>query len=68
MIFCDAHRDAVAALRAQPEFGRDPRVKIVDIDGFTALKAFVPPIERHGLVLIDPPFEQRTEFTDPLAA
>jgi 23S rRNA (adenine2030-N6)-methyltransferase len=68
MIFCDAHPDAVAALRAQPEFGRDPRVKIVDIDGFTALKAFVPPIERRGLVLIDPPFEQRTEFTDLLAA
>src|ERR1700733_11667035 len=60
--------DIVAPLRAQPEFGRDPRVKILDIDGFAALKAFVPPIERRGLVLVDPPFEQRTEFTDLLAA
>ncbi|HXP73999.1 MAG TPA: 23S rRNA (adenine(2030)-N(6))-methyltransferase RlmJ, partial [Stellaceae bacterium] len=67
MIFCDAHPDVVAALRAQPEFGRDPRVKIIEIDGFTALKAFVPPPERRGLVLIDPPFEQRTEFADLLA-
>ena len=62
MIFCDAHPDAVAALRARPVFARDRRVKIVEIDGFTALKAFVPPIERRGLVLIDPPFEQKTEF------
>jgi len=67
MIFCDAHPDVVAALRAQPEFGRDPRVKIIEIDGFTALKAFVPPPERRGLVLIDPPFEQRTEFAELLA-
>jgi 23S rRNA (adenine2030-N6)-methyltransferase len=66
MIFCDAHPDAVAALRARPEFGRDRRVKIVEIDGLTALKAFVPPIERRGLVLIDPPFEQRTEFAELL--
>lgn len=68
MIFCDVHPDVVAALRAQPEFGHDRRVKIVEIDGFTALKAFVPPIERRGLVLIDPPFEQRTEFTGLLTA
>jgi 23S rRNA (adenine2030-N6)-methyltransferase len=67
MTFCDAHPDAVAALKAQPEFARDPRVKIVEIDGFTALKAFVPPPERRGLVLIDPPFEERTEFADLLA-
>jgi 23S rRNA (adenine2030-N6)-methyltransferase len=66
MIFCDAHPDAVAALRAQPEFGRDPHVKIVEIDGFTALKAYVPPVERRGLVLIDPPFEQKTEFAELL--
>jgi 23S rRNA (adenine2030-N6)-methyltransferase len=66
MIFCDAHPDAVAALRARPEFGRDRRVKIVEIDGFTALKAFVPPIERRGLVLIDPPFEQKTELDELL--
>lgn len=68
MIFCDAHPDAVAGLRAQPKFSRDMRVKIIAIDGFTALKAFVPPPERRGLVLIDPPFEQKTEFADVLAA
>ena len=29
---------------------------------WTALPAFVPPNERRGLVLIDPPFEQKDEF------
>ena len=36
---------------------------MVDLDGWTALPAFVPPNERRGLVLIDPPFESRDEFT-----
>jgi 23S rRNA (adenine2030-N6)-methyltransferase len=62
MIFCDAHEDAVVSLKAC--CGRDRRVKIFGIDAFTALKAFVPPVERRGLVLIDPPFEERTEFAD----
>ena len=35
---------------------------MVDLDGWTALPAFVPPNERRGLVLIDPPFEQKDEF------
>jgi 23S rRNA (adenine2030-N6)-methyltransferase len=64
MIFCDAQPQAVASLKAQPEFTRDHRVKIIEMDGFAALKAFVPPRERRGLVLIDPPFEQKTEFAD----
>ncbi|HEY3520448.1 MAG TPA: 23S rRNA (adenine(2030)-N(6))-methyltransferase RlmJ, partial [Rhodanobacteraceae bacterium] len=28
-------------------------------DGYAALKALLPPAERRGLVLIDPPFEQQ---------
>ena len=35
---------------------------MVELDGWTALPAFVPPKERRGLVLIDPPFEQPDEF------
>ena len=35
---------------------------MVDLDGWLALPAFVPPNERRGLVLIDPPFEQKDEF------
>jgi 23S rRNA (adenine2030-N6)-methyltransferase len=40
----------------------DPRAKAVEIDGYTALNAYVPPKERRGLVLIDPPYEQPGEF------
>ncbi len=62
MIFCDARSEVVAALRARPEFSRDRRVKIAGIDGYVALNAFLPPVERRGVVLIDPPYEMATEF------
>jgi 23S rRNA (adenine2030-N6)-methyltransferase len=41
---------------------RDDQARVVDLDGWTALTAFVPPKERRGLVLIDPPFEENDEF------
>jgi len=41
---------------------RDEQARVVDLDGWVALPAFVPPKERRGLVLIDPPFEQPDEF------
>lgn len=41
---------------------RDSQARVVDLDGWTALPAFVPPNERRGLVLIDPAFEQKDEF------
>ncbi len=67
-IFCDAHPDVIAALKARRAFSRDRRIKIVEIDGYQALNAFVPPRERRGLVVIDPPFEAKTEFDDLKAA
>src|SRR4051812_13955045 len=41
---------------------RDTQARVVDLDGWTALPAFVPPKERRGLVLVDPAFEQKDEF------
>src|SRR5271165_2766045 len=41
---------------------RDTQARVVDLDGWTALPAFVPPNERRGLVLIDPPYEAKDEF------
>jgi 23S rRNA (adenine2030-N6)-methyltransferase len=41
---------------------RDAQARVVDLDGWTALRAFVPPNERRGLVLVDPPFEAKDEF------
>ncbi|MGO9134038.1 MAG: 23S rRNA (adenine(2030)-N(6))-methyltransferase RlmJ [Methylovirgula sp.] len=65
MIFCEAHPDVANALKAH--LGRDKRAKIIEIDGFIGLGAYVPPVERRGLVLIDPPFESRDEFAQILS-
>jgi 23S rRNA (adenine2030-N6)-methyltransferase len=40
----------------------DVRIKTLAIDGWTALNAYVPPKERRGVVLVDPPFEVDDEF------
>jgi 23S rRNA (adenine2030-N6)-methyltransferase len=40
----------------------DRRAKAIAIDGWTALGAYLPPRERRGLVLVDPPFEAADEF------
>jgi 23S rRNA (adenine2030-N6)-methyltransferase len=58
--FVERHPEDAAALAAL--FRRDPRVKVTELDGWLALPAFVPPPERRGLVLVDPPFEQPGEF------
>jgi 23S rRNA (adenine2030-N6)-methyltransferase len=58
-VFCELRPDAFEALQAR--FARDKRVKTIHLDGYVGLAAFVPPKERRGLVLIDPPFEQRDE-------
>jgi 23S rRNA (adenine2030-N6)-methyltransferase len=41
---------------------RDIQARVVDLDGWVALPAFVPPKERRGLVVIDPPYEAKDEF------
>lgn len=46
----------------QQEFDRDRQVRAVKEDGFAQLKAHLPPKERRGLVLIDPPYEQAQEY------
>src|SRR5437868_12683287 len=40
----------------------DAQARVVDLDGWVALPAFVPPKERRGLVLIDPSYEAKDEF------
>ena len=59
-VFCETQDDVRAALTRA--IGRDRRVKVLGLDGWTALRAFVPPPERRGLVLVDPPFEAADEF------
>jgi 23S rRNA (adenine2030-N6)-methyltransferase len=40
----------------------DGRIKVIGIDGWSAMTAYVPPPERRGLVLVDPPFEEEADF------
>ncbi len=61
LIACELEPRAAAALAAT--LRGDRRAKALEIDGWTAMGAYVPPKERRGLVLIDPPFEQPADFT-----
>ncbi|MEA2937869.1 MAG: rRNA (adenine2030-N6)-methyltransferase [Alphaproteobacteria bacterium] len=61
LVACELEPNAAAALARNVE--HDRRVKVVAIDGWIALNAYVPPPERRGVVLIDPPFEDAGDFT-----
>jgi 23S rRNA (adenine2030-N6)-methyltransferase len=54
--------EPVARKRLIENLRRDTQARVVDLDGWLALPAFVPPNERRGLVLIDPPYEAKDEF------
>ncbi len=57
---CELHPDEASALRRR--FHRDAQVEVHQRSGWEALGALLPPKEKRGLVLIDPPFEARGEF------
>ena len=65
LIACELHPDDAAALRAR--YRGDPRIAVHHRDGYEAIGALLPPKERRGLVLIDPPYEQ-TDEAERLAA
>ncbi len=58
--FCEVHPEERAALAVN--LGADRQTRIFDTDGYQAVRAFLPPPERRGLVLIDPPFELPGEY------
>jgi len=60
LIACEVEPQAAAALRQN--LRGDIRIKTLEIDGWTALGAYVPPKERRGLVFVDPPFEAEGDF------
>jgi len=60
-ILCELQGDEAATLRAA--LRGDARCAVHERDGYAALKALLPPMQKRGLVLIDPPFEaQGAEF------
>jgi 23S rRNA (adenine2030-N6)-methyltransferase len=59
-IVCELHPADAETLDVR--FARDRAIVVEARDGWTATRAHLPPVERRGLVLIDPPFEEQGEF------
>ncbi len=60
LIACELEPGAAASLKRALQ--GEARAKVLAIDGWMALSANLPPKERRGLVLIDPPYEETVEF------
>jgi 23S rRNA (adenine2030-N6)-methyltransferase len=57
-------RQAQEAVLLQRALGNRKRVTVLEDDGYAALKAYLPPKENRGMVLLDPPYENESEFAD----
>lgn len=49
-------------LKLKKLFAGDYQTKVIHLDGWLALNSQLPPKEKRGIILIDPPFEQKNEF------
>jgi 23S rRNA (adenine2030-N6)-methyltransferase len=61
LVCCELHPEDAMALRRWA--GRSAGVSVHERDGYEAMVALLPPVERRGLVLVDPPYESVDEFT-----
>ena len=67
LVACELQPEEAKALEAL--FRHDDRVATMARDGYAAVKALLPPKEKRGFVLIDPPYEaQEEEYPRILAA
>jgi len=63
-------QDRLFAMELHPEdaatlgrlFAGDIQTRVIELDGWLALRSQLPPKEKRGLVLVDPPFEEDGEF------
>ncbi|AQS35426.1 protein involved in catabolism of external DNA [Shewanella psychrophila] len=46
------------------QLGSDKQVRVIKGDGLKGLLGAVPPLERRGVVLIDPSYEMKTDYQD----
>ena len=58
---CELHPEDSAELRHL--FARNPAVAVHRRDGWEALRGLLPPKQKRGLILIDPPYERPDEFS-----
>jgi len=59
LVLCENVADVFGELKSH--FARDKQATLHERDGYEA-HALLPPPEKRGLVLVDPPFERRDEF------
>jgi len=60
LVLCELNEKDKDTLRGN--VARDPRAGVHLLDGFQAVKAFLPPRERRGLMLMDPSFDRKGEY------
>lgn len=60
LLAVEKHPEECVALSAA--LAHDRRARAYETDGWEALRSFLPPTPRRGLVVIDPPFEAPDEF------
>ena len=74
LVLFETQRDEAGQLRKALEAqsaadqAANKSVRVESSDGFAGLRALLPPPERRGCVLIDPPYEEREDFTRVSAA
>jgi len=64
------NQDRLTAIELHPadaetlkkRFAGDFQTRVIELDGWLALGAHLPPKEKRGLVIVDPPFEREGEF------
>ncbi|WIJ25437.1 23S rRNA (adenine(2030)-N(6))-methyltransferase RlmJ [Devosia sp. RR2S18] len=69
-------QDRLFALELHPQdaealsenFAGDIQTRVTHLDGWAAMGTHLPPKEKRGLVLVDPPFEEKGEFARMAAA
>jgi 23S rRNA (adenine2030-N6)-methyltransferase len=60
LALAELHPEDFASL--EQNFADNPQISLLNQDGYAAIKALLPPLQKRGLIFIDPPFEVPNEF------
>ncbi|MDO6460731.1 23S rRNA (adenine(2030)-N(6))-methyltransferase RlmJ [Granulosicoccaceae sp. 1_MG-2023] len=66
LLLFEAH--SAEAPRLRQRFARDARVRVAQSDGFAGLLANLPPPERRGVILIDPSYEVKSDYSTVISS
>jgi 23S rRNA (adenine2030-N6)-methyltransferase len=63
---CELHPTDYRMLSANT--GRDKRITIEQVDGFLAINALLPPVQKRAVILIDPSYELKQDYLQVVRA